>query len=108
MRLIRSGAPFSAIVTSGDTLAVGAIQALKASGLRVPEDVAVCGFDDIELSSLISPTLTTVRQPRNLIGRRSMEKILDCISGNGKRANEQIVLDYEIVIRQSSGKYRKP
>ena len=108
LRLIRSGVQFSAIVTSGDTLAVGAIQALKASGLRVPEDVAVCGFDDIELSSLISPTLTTVRQPRNLIGRRSMEKILDCISGNGKRANEQIVLDYEIVIRQSSGKYRKP
>ena len=106
MRLLRSGTEFTAIVTTGDTLAVGAIKALEERGLKVPEDVAVCGFDDIELSSLISPTLTTVRQPRNLIGRRSMEKMLGRISGDDGNVAEQIVLDHEIVIRASSGKYR--
>lgn len=106
LQLLRGAGDFTAIVTSGDTLAVGAIKALQERGLRVPEDVAVCGFDDVELSSLISPTLTTVRQPRNLIGRRSMEKMLERISGNGENIPEQIVLPYELVIRASSGKYR--
>lgn len=106
MRLLRTGTDFTAVVTSGDTLAVGAIQAIQASGLQVPEDVAVCGFDDVELSSLISPSLTTVRQPRNLIGRRSMEKMLGCITGKDKNPAEQIVLDHEIVVRQSSGRFR--
>ena len=104
MRLLHSGIPFSDIITSGDTLAVGAIKALEASQLRVPDDIAVCGFDDIELSSLINPSLTTVRQPRNLIGRCSIEKLLGRISGESNNVAEQIVLDYELVIRASSGK----
>ena len=106
MQLLRTGETFTAIVTSGDTLAVGAIKALQERGLRVPEDVAVCGFDDIELSSLLSPSLTTVRQPRDLIGRQSMEKLLGRISGKDENPSEQIVLPYELVIRASSGKYR--
>ena len=106
MLLLHAGMAFSAIVTSGDTLAVGAIKALEASHMQVPDDVAVCGFDDIELSSLLSPALTTVRQPRNLIGRRSMEKMLERIVGNAKDSAEQIVLDHELIIRVSSGKYR--
>ena len=105
MQLLRSGEKFTAIVTSGDTMAVGAIKALQERGLRVPEDVAVCGFDDIELSSLLTPTLTTIRQPRNLIGRQSMEKLLGIISGQDENLSEQIVLPYELVIRASSGKF---
>ena len=108
MQLLRSGEKFTAIVTSGDTMAVGAIKALQERKLRVPEDVAVCGFDDIELSSLLSPTLTTIRQPRGLIGRQSMEKLLALISGNDDNLSEQIVLPYELVIRASSGKFRSP
>lgn len=105
-QLLRSGEKFTAIVTSGDTLAVGAIKALQDRNLRVPEDVAVSGFDDIELSALLSPTLTTIRQPRNLIGRQSMVKLLGRISGNDENPSEQIVLPYELVIRLSSGKFR--
>ena len=107
MQLLRSGEKFTAIVTSGDTLAVGAIKALQEKNLQVPEDVAVCGFDDIELSSLLNPTLTTIRQPRNLIGRQAMEKLLGLISGRDDNLSEQIVLPYELVIRASSGKFRK-
>lgn len=108
MRLLHSGAKFTAIVTSGDTLAVGAIKALEASHMKVPDDVAVCGFDDIELSSLLSPALTTIRQPRELIGRRSMEKMLERISESAKDAAERIVLDHELIIRASSGKNIAP
>ena len=105
IQLLRSGERFTAIVASGDTQAVGAIKALQDRSLRVPEDVAVCGFDDIELSALLSPTLTTIRQPRNLIGRQSMEKLLGRISGKDEDLAEQIVLPYELVIRASSGKF---
>ena len=106
MQLLRSGEKFTAIVTSGDTMAVGAVKALQERGIRVPEDVAVCGFDDIELSSLLTPTLTTIRQPRSLIGRQTMEKLLGIISGQDENLSEQIVLPYELVIRASSGKFR--
>ena len=108
MRLLRSGERFTAIVASGDTLAVGAMRALQASHINVPDDVAVCGFDDIELSSLLSPSLTTIRQPRHQIGKRSMEKMLERIAGNSKNCAEQIILDYELIIRASSGKYIHP
>lgn len=105
--LLNSGAEFTAVVASGDTMAIGAIRALNAQGLRVPEDVAVVGFDDIELSRLLSPTLTTIRQPQQQIGRRSMEMLLDLINGKPMR-NYRTVLDYELVIRESSGSFLKP
>lgn len=102
-RMLLGGEEFTAVVASGDSLAVGAIKALQAHHLRVPDDVAVCGFDDINLASLITPTLTTIRQPRSMIGIRSMEKMIDRIN-NGPGDPEQIVLDHELVIRASSGK----
>ncbi len=95
---------FSAIVASGDTMAIGAIRALNSHGIRVPEDVAVSGFDDIELSSLHSPSLTTVRQPKHQIGVRSMEKLLDLIAGKTPTMLRE-VLPYELVIRESTGNY---
>lgn len=104
LKLLNCGMNFSAIIAGGDTMAVGAIRALEANRLKVPDDVAVCGFDDIELSSLLTPTLTTIHQPREMIGRRCMEKILQRIRGEDDDAPEQTILNYEIVIRQSSGK----
>lgn len=104
MKLLHSGAEFTAIVAGGDSMAVGAIKAMEANRLIVPDNVAVCGFDDIDLASLLTPSLTTVRQPREIIGRCCMEKVLQHIRGEEHDASEQIVLDYEIVIRQSSGK----
>lgn len=69
-RLAGAGTDFSAVVACGDTLAIGAIRALKNMGREVPSDVAVTGFDDIELSSLYNPSLTTVRQPKKQMGIR--------------------------------------
>lgn len=99
-----SGVKFSAIVAAGDTMAIGAIRALNDSKLRVPDDVAVAGFDDIELSSLFNPTLTTIRQPKFQMGVRAMEKLLDLIEGKCL-ANARDILNYELVIRESSGNF---
>lgn len=101
-KLLGSFARFTAVVAGGDTMAVGAINALRDYNFRVPDDVAVVGFDDIDLSSLFEPTLTTVRQPKYLIGIRSMEKLLDIIAGKPS-LTQRDVLDYELIIRKSSG-----
>lgn len=95
---------FSAIVSSGDIMAIGAMRALADHGLNVPADIAVSGFDDIALSALVMPSLTTVRQPKYQIGVRTMEKLLDLITGKALTANRD-VLNYELVIRESSGNF---
>ena len=100
--LLNARRDFTALVASGDTMAIGAIRALNDAGLKVPEDVAVAGFDDISMSTLFTPTLTTVRQPKYQIGARAMEKLLDLISGK-ELSNWRDVLNYELVIRESSG-----
>lgn len=100
--LLNARRDFTALVASGDTMAIGAIRALNDAGLKVPGDVAVVGFDDISMSTLFTPTLTTVRQPKYQIGVRAMEKLLDLISGK-ELSNWRDVLNYELVIRESSG-----
>lgn len=103
-RLLNDGATFSAVVACGDTLAIGAINALRDAGRGVPSDVAVTGFDDIELASLYRPSLTTVRQPKRQIGVKSMEKLLDIIAGK-TLISQKDVLNYELVIRESAGDF---
>ncbi|MGC6176899.1 LacI family DNA-binding transcriptional regulator [Lacrimispora sp. 38-1] len=103
-KLLNSNVDFTAVVACGDTIAVGAIRGLSSFNLSVPKDCAVAGFDDIELSSLFSPSLTTVRQPQRQIGIRSAEQLLDLINGN-KPASYNDVLNYELIIRESSGEY---
>ena len=101
VRLLSGNVNFTAIVAAGDAMAIGAIRALKDNHIKVPGDVAVTGFDDIELSSLYNPPLTTVRQPRKLIGIRACEKLLDIIAGNKGKVQSDL-LSYELVIRESS------
>ena len=104
MHLANAEFDFTAIAACGDTLAVGAIKALQDLGRRVPEEVAVTGFDDIDLSRLYTPTLTTVRQPKRQLGIKSMEKLLERIAGN-KLTGMQEILGYELVIRESTGEF---
>jgi LacI family transcriptional regulator, repressor for deo operon, udp, cdd, tsx, nupC, and nupG len=56
-----------------DLLAIGAIKAALSSGLKVPEDLAVVGFDDVPLASIFDPSLTTVAQPRQALGEQAMQ-----------------------------------
>ena len=94
--------PPTAILAAGDLLAAGALKAIKATGLRVPDDVALIGFDDSKLSTLVSPQLTTVFLPAYEMGEKAYNLLQKHIKGEKIREPE-ILLKTELVIRQSCG-----
>lgn len=100
--LMELGKPISAVFAAGDTMAIGALKALKNAGLKVPEDFSVVGFDDIEFSSIFEPALTTIRQPKFLMGQTAFDKLYKIMNGEHPDSLKDI-LDYELVIRESSG-----
>jgi LacI family transcriptional regulator len=69
----------TAIFCASDALAQGCIEALKDCGLQVPDDISVIGFDDLLTAQIMSPPLTTIRQPFQEMGRRSVEHLMDLI-----------------------------
>ena len=73
--------PFTALFAYNDISAIGSIRAFLEAGLRVPDDVSVVGFDDIQNSAYISPPLTTVRQPMRKIGAIAARTLLDQLEG---------------------------
>jgi LacI family transcriptional regulator len=91
----------TAIFAYNDLLAAGAIQACKELGLRVPDDCAAVGFDDIELASLITPSLTTVRVDKYDLGWQAMTRLLEMLDNPGAFF-PPIYLDIELVIRESA------
>jgi LacI family transcriptional regulator len=106
-QLRASGLPFTAIVAFNDVSAIGSIRALRDCRLRVPEDVSVIGFDDIQAASFTMPSLTTIHQPLVEIGRTATQTLLNLLHGTGD-APEQIVVEPTIVIRESTGPAAKP
>lgn len=100
--LLASGKPFSAVFAAGDTMAIGAMKAFKKHGVRVPEDCAVIGFDDIELSAFWEPTLTTICQPKVQIGQTAFRKLLALMKKEPLLTIHDI-LPYELIIRESCG-----
>lgn len=97
--LLENGISFTAIFASSDQMAIGAISELRGRGLSVPADISVIGFDDIIFANAFEPPLTTVRQPRQEMGRKAMALMVDRL--NGKRTTETIVLETELVVRGS-------
>lgn len=91
----------TAIFCISDTLALGAIIAANEMGFRVPEDITVIGFDDVEFTTLFHPNITTVAQPCFDLGKTSFQLLLGEMNKNQKLGNN-IRLDYELVIRESS------
>jgi len=101
--LIESGVAFTAVQTGSDTTAVGVVDALKEAGLRVPEDVAVMGYDDVEGYTQYlnqDPFLSTVRDPNREMGVKAAELLLDQIENDA--APGHIVLTPELVLRRSA------
>jgi LacI family transcriptional regulator len=92
----------TAFFIASDTVALGALQAIRRSGLRVPDDVAIVGFDDVPLSDLIDPPLTTIRLPAYGLGLGAAEMLIKLI---GKEEIEQpsVILETELIVRKSSG-----
>jgi LacI family transcriptional regulator len=94
---------FSAIYAASDDLAIGVIRILKDEGLRVPEDVSVVGFDDIEIADYMIPRLTTIRQPLEEMGGQTAQTLHRAITGNPIYKAEQI-LPYKLIIRESTAR----
>ena len=91
-----------AVVCANDQMAIGVLQAFAKAGVRVPEQVAVVGFDDIFPGSLYDPPLTTVHQPMRLLGERACTRLLDRIARPGLRPKVEL-LPTELVLRSSCG-----
>ena len=89
-------------VCTNDQMAVGAIYAMQEAGLRVPEDVAVTGFDDITLTRYFNPPLTTIRQSGGLLGAIAVDSLVATIDGDEELART-VVLPTELVVRSSCG-----
>lgn len=89
------------IFAASDVIALGAMRALIERGMKVPEDVSVVGYDDISISSMFIPSLTTVRQPKYLMGQKSVELLMKKIEDKSFK-NEYVVLEPELIIRESS------
>lgn len=100
--LLTEAPEVTALSCYNDLAAIGALRAAVELGRRVPEDLAITGFDDIPIASLVSPPLTTIRVPRYELGERVMQLLLKVIESDGK-LEEREQVDIELVVRRSSG-----
>jgi len=91
---------FTAIFAYNDMMAFGAMQAIKEKGLRIPEDIGLVGYDDIPFSSLISPSLSTIRLKKQELGAESLKLLLSRIN-RGHKKTKKIMLDVELQIRET-------
>jgi LacI family transcriptional regulator len=103
--LLRSGGPgkrtCTALFAATDELAIGAIRVLTNEGIRVPEDVSVVGFDDIDIAKYIVPQLTTISQPLTEIGERTALTLYRQITG-GTTKGDELILPHKLIIREST------
>ncbi len=92
----------TAIFCANDEMAIGCLHAIKATGLRVPDDVSVIGFDDIRYAEVTDPPLTTISQPAEEIGERVMYRLCRRIEeGRSNGNNESQIVPHKLVVRQS-------
>ena len=101
-RLLASADRPDAVFAANDPAAIGALKAVWAAGLRVPQDVAVAGAGDIAHGDLLRVPLTTVTWPRHELGRRAAELLLDRLDGNAAGRYQRVVIPPRLVVRASS------
>lgn len=99
-RIIDSGAEFDALFAASDLMARGALTALARAGVRVPEDVAIIGFDDSPVAVSVTPHLTSMRQPSFEQGEQMADVLLSLLAGG--RPPHVTILDTELVVRASA------
>lgn len=100
--LLEGPHPPTAVFAASDVMAVGALVAIREAGLRVPEDIAVVGFDDIPVASLITPRLTTVAQFQEKLGVRAAEMLLERLDGTAPEHGRSEEMPYELIVREST------
>lgn len=105
-KLLNRRRPPTAIFAANDDMACGVLREAYERGLAIPDDLSVCGFDDTPVSQLISPGLTTVRQPCREIGCLAVESVLQSVRDPAMRVQARV--PYQLELRASTAKPRKP
>jgi DNA-binding LacI/PurR family transcriptional regulator len=106
-RLLSSGKTFTALFAFNDISALGAIRAIHEHGLRVPDDVSVVGFDDIESAAYQNPGLTTVRQPLRAMGKAAAQTVLRQITEKENHDSTEVIFEPELIVRGTTAAVRK-
>jgi LacI family transcriptional regulator len=101
-QVVHGAAPADAVICSNDMIALALIEELERLGRHVPDDIAVCGVDDIDFASLLRPTLTTVRQPLKQLSRLALARLSDEAEPLELTASSKRVKG-ELVVRMSTG-----
>ena len=99
--LLSRGEKFDALFAISDRMAIGAINSIKAFGLKVPDDVAVIGFDDIDLAHMTEPQLSTVSQPKKDLGREAFKMLYMRLKGE-KITERKKILKHKLILRDST------
>ncbi len=103
MRELLAHAPLPrAVFAANDMMALGALVAIREAGLRVPDDIALAGFDDITVARLANPPLTTVAQFPERLGRRAAEMLFERLDGTVLGEGRRVEMPYELVVRASA------
>jgi len=102
--LLDQARPPTAIFAITDLMALGALQTLRGAGLRVPDDIALVGFNDIPLATLVDPPLTTVHAPAHELGATAMTLLQRLIAGEAP-PDRTVVLPTTLIVRQSCGQH---
>lgn len=101
-QLLEQCGSVDAVMTASDQLAVGVVSYLNRTGIRIPQEIAVMGFDDIDLCQTVSPMLSTIRQPIREMGHAAAERLLERIR-TGEPPGKKLLFRGELVLRESTG-----
>ena len=101
--LLKLRARPTAVFAANDSMAIGALSALREAGVKVPEEMAVAGFDDIPIARHVNPPLTSVHVPIAELGERATDKLLDALAHKNRHVRRNDVLGTTLVIRSSCG-----
>lgn len=99
--LMRTPRP-TAIFCANDPLALGVMRGLNQHGLKIPQDIAIIGYDDVEFASMLSPALTSIRQPKYQLGRAAAELLLHEINKSALHQHKQVMYQPELIVRAST------
>jgi LacI family transcriptional regulator len=107
MRFLEGGRLPTALICARDTIAIGVMRAAAENGLKVPDDISIVGYDDIDVSRYLLPALTTIRQSSEEIGRQAGKMLLKLINEGSKTGDKtHIVLTPQLIIRESAARPR--
>ncbi len=102
-RLLESGSGATAIFAANDSMAIGAVSAVRRSGRRVPADMAVAGFDDIPIARYLNPRLSSVHVPISELGTRAMDRLMEAVRFENGHVRRQEYLPTRLKLRRSCG-----